>query len=61
MGRGLPTLDGIVLNRVQDLKARHDLAGGEQPDLERAVGELGDRLAEELRTTVERVERLREA
>ena len=33
-------LDGAVLDRVEHLQARHDLAGSERLDLEFAVGRL---------------------
>ena len=36
-------LDGAVLHGIEHLQAGHDLAGGEDLDLELVVGELGDR------------------
>ena len=48
VGRGVAHLDGAVLHGVEHLQARHDLAGGEDADLELVVGQLADVLGEEL-------------
>ena len=59
--RGVAHLDGAVLHGVEHLQARHDLAGGEDLDLELVVGDLGDALGEIFAAAVERIERLRPA
>ena len=54
-------LDRVVLHRVEDLERRHDLAGGEDADLELVVGRLRDALGHVLGAAVQRVEALRKA
>ena len=61
IGRRLAALDGLVLHRVDDLQAGHDLAGGEDADLELVVGQAGDALGEVLARAEDRVERLGKA
>jgi hypothetical protein len=58
---GVAALDGLVLHRVHHLQAGHDLARGEDADLELVVGESGDALGKELAGAIDRVERLGEA
>ena len=54
-------LDRAVGDRIERLEARHDLAGGEDLDLELVVGRLGDRFGEDLGGAVDRIERFRKA
>ena len=57
----MAALDRLVLHGIDDLQAGHDLAGGEDADLELVVGEGRDALGEELARAIDRVERLGEA
>ena len=61
VGRGVAALDRLVLHGIDDLQAGHDLAGGEDADLELVVGEGRDALGEVLARAIDRVERLGEA
>ena len=61
VGRGVAHLDRAVLHGVGGLQARHDLARGEDLDLEPVVGRFGHRLGEGFRRAVDGVERFREA
>jgi hypothetical protein len=54
-------LDGAVLHRIDHLKAGNDFTGGEHLDLEFVVGGLCHRLAQDLGTAVQRIERFRPA
>jgi len=54
----LTALDRALLHGVEDLQRRHDLASGVGRDLELAVGQLADTLAEECSCAVDRIETL---
>ena len=54
-------LDRAVADGIERLQAGHDLARGEDLDLELAVGDVRDLLGEHLAAAIDRVERLREA
>ena len=55
---GLAGFDGAVLHRVEHLKARDDLAGGEHLDLELVVGRLRHPLHDVFRGADQRIEAL---
>ena len=57
----VPHFDRVVLDRVEDLKRRDDLAAGKGADLELVVGHLGDPLGEVFGAAVDRVEAFRPA
>ena len=54
-------LDRVVLHRVEDLEGRHNLAAGEDPDLEFVVGGIGDPLGHVFGGAVQRIEAFGEA
>jgi hypothetical protein len=57
--RGVAHLDRAGLHGIGRLQTRHDLAGGENLDLELVVGGFGDGLGESVRCSVDGVERFR--
>src|SRR5262249_46940878 len=58
IARSMTHLDGVVLDRVENLQGGDDLAAGEGPDLEFVVGCLGDPLGEVFGAAIDSVEAL---
>ena len=56
VGGAISHLDSTVLYRVENLKGRHDFTRTEDADLEFLLGEIGDRLGEQLACAIERIE-----
>jgi hypothetical protein len=54
VGRRVAELDRALLDGIECLKCRHDVACGEDADIEFAVGELVDPFGEELAAAVDR-------
>ena len=61
VGRRVAELDGALLNGIECLESRHDVAGREHADVEFAVGELVHALGEELAAAIDRFQALRKA
>ena len=61
VGCRVPALDRLVLDGIDDLQTRNDLAGRKDANLELVVGKGRDALGEELAGAIDRVERLGEA
>jgi hypothetical protein len=61
VGGGVAHFDGAGLDRIHDLQAGHDFAGGERADIEFAAGQFGHALGEGVGGTEDGVERFREA
>jgi hypothetical protein len=49
----------LILHGIEHCQTGHDLAGGEDLDLESAIGDFCDALGEHFTGTVKRVKRLR--
>src|SRR4029077_2571688 len=58
VGRGVPELDRAGLHGVEHLQPGHALARGERPELELAVVDLADPLADLRGAAVERIQAL---
>ena len=61
VARGLADLHGALLNGVEHLEPRDDLAGGIRADLEASIRHLAHALGQHLRGAVDRVEPARKA